>query len=235
MHSPSSTRGKSPEPEAAEVALEQPVPTPPETGFGQLWHKTYQVRLQGVEITPEALVATWKEHFGEFWPEGNRFSLNLNEVEPGALAVSDLKMPGGPRLFTGVVVAKIEPTRFSFVTVRGHTFAAIIDFSAFVQSGATVAQIEIVMRAGDPLFEIGLMLGGAKHEDAFWTATLAALAHHVGASGTPTITAEIRDRSRQWRRATNVVHNAFVLSSLALVGRPFRAALAIGQRALGRS
>src|ERR671916_677991 len=32
-------------------------------GFGQLWQKTYRVRLTGVEVTPEEAVRIWKERF----------------------------------------------------------------------------------------------------------------------------------------------------------------------------
>ncbi len=35
----------------------------PLQGFGQLWQKTYRVRLEGCSATPEQVVATWKAHF----------------------------------------------------------------------------------------------------------------------------------------------------------------------------
>ena len=40
-------------------------------GFGQLWQKTYRVRLSGIEITPQDAIKSWKEPFSEFWHEGN--------------------------------------------------------------------------------------------------------------------------------------------------------------------
>ena len=39
-------------------------------GFGQLWQKTYRVRLHGADVTPQSVVDTWKQHFGAFWPAG---------------------------------------------------------------------------------------------------------------------------------------------------------------------
>ena len=45
----------------------------PVQGFGQLWQKTYRVRLTGAAVTPEAIIRTWKQHFGDFWPKGNHF------------------------------------------------------------------------------------------------------------------------------------------------------------------
>src|SRR5215207_11413507 len=41
-------------------------------GFGQLWQKTYRVRLSGVEVTPEEVVRIWKERYPEFKPPNSR-------------------------------------------------------------------------------------------------------------------------------------------------------------------
>jgi len=40
-------------------------------GFGQLWQKTYRVRLSGVQVTPQEVISAWKANFPQFWPEGN--------------------------------------------------------------------------------------------------------------------------------------------------------------------
>ena len=45
----------------------------PLQGFGQLWQKTYQVRLKDAPVTPAEIIKTWKENFSQFWPKGNRF------------------------------------------------------------------------------------------------------------------------------------------------------------------
>ena len=42
----------------------------PIQGFGQMWQKTFAVRLEGVDITPEHLVAHWRDRFPTFWPKG---------------------------------------------------------------------------------------------------------------------------------------------------------------------
>ena len=44
----------------------------------------------------------------------------------------------------------------------------------------TVAQCQVLMRAQDPLTELGLTLGGHRKEDTFWEATLRALAARFG-------------------------------------------------------
>ena len=51
-------------------------------------------------------------------------------------------------------------------------FAGWITFSADEDDGATVAQAQVLMRASDPLFELGLMLGGHGQENRFWEHTL---------------------------------------------------------------
>jgi hypothetical protein len=86
----------------------------------------------------------------------------------------------------------------------------------------TVAQIEILLRASDPLYEIGLMFGGHLWEDEFWKGTLKNLATHLGAEGEPAVTAAVLDRRRLWGNAGNVIHNGFIHSMVALVKRPFQ-------------
>src|SRR3712207_412873 len=51
-------------------------------GFGQLWQKTYRVRLSGVEVTPEEAVRVWKERFPEFQPPNSRFYPSMAGVAP---------------------------------------------------------------------------------------------------------------------------------------------------------
>src|SRR5690242_16488410 len=59
----------------------------PIQGFGQMWQKTYQVRVPGDLVTPQDLVATWKKRFPEFWPTGNRFYAPLTGIAPGEVAL----------------------------------------------------------------------------------------------------------------------------------------------------
>jgi len=73
------------------------------------------------------------------------------------------------------------------MTPEGHMFAGMISFSAFADatdgadSGATVVQIQALIRASDPIYEAGFRLGlGHKAEDQFWSDTLRNLARHFG-------------------------------------------------------
>src|SRR5919199_479566 len=54
-------------------------------GFGQLWQKTYTLRLTGAEVTPEEVVALWKREFPGFHPPESRFYPSLEGVAPGEI------------------------------------------------------------------------------------------------------------------------------------------------------
>ena len=41
-------------------------------GFGQLWQKTYKVRLSGIEVTPDEVITAWKANFPKVLAGGQR-------------------------------------------------------------------------------------------------------------------------------------------------------------------
>ena len=113
----------------------------PLTGFGQMWQKTYRIRLTGADVTPEQVIKRWKENFPKFWPEGNRFYGDPGIV-PGQVAVLNLAGPGGmtapgggPLISTGIMVIYADDESFSFMTPQGHMFAGMITFSAEAEDG----------------------------------------------------------------------------------------------------
>jgi hypothetical protein len=205
-------------------------PTSPVQGFGQMWQKTYRVRLEGADAGPREVIAAWKERFGSFWPKGNRFFAPLSGIAPGEVAALNLSMPGGLKLSTGVLVMYADEESFTLMTPQGHMFAGWITFSAFADDdGVTSAQAQVLMRASDPLYEVGMMMGGAGQEDRHWVHTLRQLALHFGVEGEPTTESLCVDRRRQWSNASNVWHNAGIRSGIymsaapvRLVKRPFR-------------
>jgi hypothetical protein len=197
-------------------------PTAPMNGFGRMWQKTYRTAVGGAELTPELVIAAWKEHFSEFWPAGNRFFAPLAGIAPGEVAALDLSMPGGLKLSTGVLVLFADEESFTLMTPQGHMFAGWITFSSFVEDGATFAQAQVLMRAGDPLYELGMTFGGHRQEDAHWVHTLNSLAAHFGATAAVDVQSICVDRKRQWSRATNVWQNAGIRSGLHMVSAPFR-------------
>ena len=197
-------------------------PTAPMNGFGRMWQKTYRTRVGDDSIEPAAVITVWKEHFSELWPSGNRFFAPLAGIAPGEVAALDLTMPGGLKLSTGVLVLFADEESFTLMTPQGHMFAGWITFSSFVEDGSTHAQAQVLMRAGDPLYEIGMSLGGHRQEDAHWSHTLSSLAARFGASDAVEVQAVCVDRRRQWSRAGNVWHNAGIRSGLHMASAPFR-------------
>jgi hypothetical protein len=189
----------------------------PVQGFGRLWQKTYRIRLAGAEVTPEEVVATWRANYGAFWPDDNRFTPPLAGVAPGEVALISGKA-GGITLSTGVLVLYADDVSFSFLTPEGHPFAGMITFSAHPSDDVTEAQVQLLIRAHDPLVEIGMVLGGHRKEDRMWQHTLTRLAAHFGVSAEVDTKVTCVDRHRQWRRFGNVRHDA----ALYAVTKPFR-------------
>ena len=190
-------------------------PLSPLQGFGQLWQKTYRIRMDGDELSPQTLVAEWKAHFPEFWPKGNRFFGATGGVAPGDVAVLNVAGPGGMKLSTGIRVIYADEESFSFMTPEGHMFAGMITFSSFVEDGQTIAQIQALIRANDPVYEMSFRLGvGHKAEDAFWHQSLRNLGAHFSKTGTVSQTNVLVDKRVQWAEAKNVWQNAAIRTAV---------------------
>jgi hypothetical protein len=195
----------------------------PLQGFGQLWQKTYRVRLSGANVKPSQVIQIWKSRFPEFWPKGNKFYSPLTEIQPGEVAVLDLAMAGPMRLSTGVMVIYSDDESFTFMTPEGHMYAALITFSAYDDEGTTVIQIQPLLRASDPIYEIGMRIGVAdKVEDEFWHHTIRALAANFGVIGEVHQEVTVLDPKWQWKYFGNIRNNAAIWTSLYLATAPFR-------------
>jgi hypothetical protein len=187
----------------------------PLQGFGQMWQKTYSVRLNGSQVTPAEVIQAWKENFPKFWPSGNNFYAPITSITPGEVAVLNISMPGGLPLSTGVRVIYADQESFTFMTPEGHMFAAMITFSAYDEEGVTTVQVQPLLRANDPLYEIGMRLGIAhKMEDDFWMATLKSLAAYFGVNEQVQQQSTLVDPKIQWRQAKNIWHNAAIRTTL---------------------
>ena len=203
--------------------------TGPVQGFGKMWQKTYRMDA-GPEITPEQAIATWREHFPEFWPKGNRFAGALTGINPGDVALLDLSIGGGVKLSTGVFVLYADAESFTLMTPQGHMFAGWITFSAEREGDTTAVQAQVLMRANDPLYEIAMTLGGHRKEDKFWAATLTALGRRLGLPDPSVKTrSTCVDSKRQWRHSRNIWHNSMVRSVLQTISAPL-----VGLSRLGR-
>ncbi len=198
----------------------------PIQGFGKMWQKTYQVRLPVEVVTPTDLIATWRSRFPDFWPSDQRFYGPITGLAPGEVAVINMSVPGGMKLSTGVMVLYADEESFTLMTPQGHMFAGWITFSAAKEGSMTVAQAQLLIRANDPIYEVGMTLGGHKQEDRFWEQTLAALARHFGVRARVDTKVVCVDKRRQWARAGNVWHNAALRSTGYRMTAPLRRALA---------
>ena len=189
----------------------------PQQGFGRLWQRTYSTDL-GTATTPEQLVSAWRAHFGEYWPRSGRFHGSVTSIEPGDVAPLTA---GG--VTTGIMVLYADDTSFSFLTPEGHMFAAMITFSGETsEAGGTVANIRMLLRTSDPLFE--LMWPVAKRaEEVFWRGTLTnlAAAHGVHDPVVVSVT-ECVDRGRIWKNWRNVRNNSAVRTVGHVVTAPVR-------------
>jgi hypothetical protein len=192
----------------------------PQQGFGRLWQRIYHADL-GRAVSPEQVIADWRANFGSYWPRAARFYGTSAKIQPGDVA------PLGSAGFTsGILVIYADDTSFTFVTPEGHMFAAFITFSA-ERSGepgfeSTVAEIRILLRCSDPIFESmwPILRPG---ENYMWTQTLRNLA---AAHGVPNVTVaeetECVDRRRRWKNWRNIRDNSGIHTVWHAVSTPFR-------------
>jgi hypothetical protein len=199
-------------------------------GFGQMWQKTYRIRFDGVQVSPQEVIRTWREDFPSFWPERNYFYGKNGPIEPGDVAVLNLAGPGGltapggaPMISTGILVIYADDESFAFLTPEGHMFAGMNTFSAYEEDGVTYAQIQALVRTSDPLYELTFRLGlGHKMEDDFWLETLTNLAARFGAQSKPVLDKVCVDSRVQWSEASNIWYNAAIRTTFYTLGTPLR-------------
>lgn len=190
----------------------------PLQGFGQLWQKTYRLRLSGVGLSPDEVVRYWKETLTELMPADSRFYPSLSGVKPGEVVLINAHlpgMPGGMPVSTGVVVLYADELSFTVMTPEGHPESGFNTFSAFQEEGETVAQIQSLARANDPLFEFGFRyLGGASQQEKIWRHVLGELGARLGARGQVEMAKTLVDGRVQWSQAGNIWHNSVIRTIL---------------------
>lgn len=191
-------------------------------GFGQLWQKTYQVRLEGVEVTPEEAVRVWKERFPEFQPPNSRFYPSMAGVAPGEVLFITASVGGMP-VHTGVRVIYADDESFTVMTPEGHPESGWNTFSAMRdEDGTVVAQVQSLARANDPIYELGFRVIGATEQERIWTHVLKSLAAHFGVNEPVTLEKTCVDTRVQWSQVKNVWHNAGARSMLYTMASPGR-------------
>jgi Domain of unknown function (DUF1990) len=177
-------------------------------GFGQLWQKTYQVRLTGVEVTPQEVVKAWKERFPELQPPNSRFYPSMAGVAPGEVLFISASIGGMP-VYTGVRVIYADDESFTVMTPEGHPESGWNTFSAHTdEDGVTVAQVQSLARASDPVYELGFRLFGSTKQEKIWTHVLSSLVARSGVREQVSLQRTLVDPKLQWSRVGNFWHNA---------------------------
>ncbi len=179
----------------------------PLQGFGQLWQKTYRIALRNTNLTPQEVIAAWKLSVPKLKPPKKLFYPASVGITPNALVLIDAQTPGGP-ISTGVMVLYAGAESFTLMTPAGHPEAGWVTFSSYVEEGFTFAQVQVLARAGDPLYELAFRLAGSKLQDGIWTYVLTALAEQLGTSGDVKMDKTLLDHKLQWGRAWNIWYNA---------------------------
>lgn len=195
----------------------------PVQGFGQLWQKTYRVRLDGAAISPAEVIREWKANYASYWPKGNRFYAPVAGLQLGDVALINAASLGGVQVSTGVRMVYADDESFTFMNAAGHPAAGMITFSAERgDDDAVHAQVQVLIRANDPFYDVMLPIYGQRAEDEMWTKTLRALGAHFGATGDVTIRRAVVDRRRNWSEAKNIWQNAAIRSGFYMFAAPVR-------------
>jgi hypothetical protein len=204
--------------------------TGPLQGFGQLWQKTFWVRLSGASVAPAELIGVWKAEFPHFWPSNSKMYLPLAGIAPGEVGLINTSGPGNVTVMsTGIMVIYADEESFAFMTPAGHPFNGMVTFSAHENEGSTVAQVQLLMRAYDPLWELAVRLGVMhRAEDQMWHHTLRSLAARFSVDGQVQQRTTLVDPRVRWSEAGNIWHNAGIRTGLYLP-------VAMARRLIGRA
>ncbi len=83
----------------------------------------------------------------------------------------------GMSVYTGVRVIYADDESFTVMTAEGLPEAGWNNFSAYEEDGRTVAQVQSLARANDPIYEIGFRLVGSTEQERIWTHVSSPLPH----------------------------------------------------------
>ncbi len=176
-------------------------------GFGKMWQKTFRLMIDKPEFTPEDIINKLKQNFVAFQVPENFFFPTSKGLTPGALVFIDSATPGGV-VSTGIYVLYMDDTSFTYVTPQGHPEAGWITFSAKEEDGKIRLQIQGLVRASDPFFEIAYAIAGQAFQEKIWLNVLTQMAKHL----------EIEDNGQmvkykpanycQWGKCGNIWYNS---------------------------
>ena len=117
----------------------------------------------------------------------------------------------------GRIVSKNPANAVSVISTPPHYTANLIlrrTLSAFEEEGTTYAQIYLLIRPNDPIYEVAFLTFGSRAEDQMWQHTLRELAAYLGTPGAVATEIVRVDRKRQWKNFGNIRHNSVARTSL---------------------
>jgi len=201
-------------------------------GFGRLWQKTYRVRLEGLDKSPEEIMQRWKKKFADFQPPENHFYPPMTGIKPNDVLFIDAKVPafpGSPSILpvtSGVTVLYVDDTQFTVMTPEGFPVSGWNTFSVSEDQDATpVAQVQSLERASDPIYEIfDRYFGSAGQQEKIWQTVLRNLASDQGVQVKVSFDKVCVDPKIQWSATKNIWKNAGARTMLYQLGAPFRRA-----------
>jgi anti-anti-sigma factor len=180
-------------------------------GFGPMWEKTYWLTIKIPGLKPEDVTKAMQEHFLEFQPPENSFYPTSRGITPGEMIFIDSRTPGGI-VSTGVMVLYIDEKSFTFITPQGHPEAGWITFSVKEQDDSIYVQIQGLVRASDPFFEVAFTIVGSKFQETIWKYVLSSLASYLGVEDNVQMTKYRPAIDLQWSKSGNIWYNSQIRS-----------------------
>ena len=161
-----------------------------------------------------------------YWPKWNHFYKPVGGIAPGEVALINMLIPGdipvGSPVSTGIFVMYADDESFTFMNPQGHMYAGWITFSAYEEQDCTIAQIQLLVRANDPVYELGSRLGALHSESRFWQYTLKSLAAHFDVNEPVQTRVVCVDPKVQWSQFWNIWQNAAIRTVMYHMLAPLR-------------
>jgi hypothetical protein len=201
----------------------------PLPGFGKTWRKRYAVSLDIAIATPSLMMEILKRHLVHFAPRGNQSFEPFTQFNDRDIATLLSEAPAGARLSTGATLLASGPVSLALLAPAGHSFSGWIGFVAAQTSDRVTVQVELFLRAADPLSELSLEISGHRRDDEFWSKTLGLLAAYFGVDASVAIEIARLDHHYAWTQASNVLHNPTLRSGVGQVATPVRWGLALAR------
>ncbi len=176
-------------------------------GFGPMWEKTYWLTIKEPAIKKEDVLRAMEEHFVEFQPPENSFYPTSNGIAPGEMIFIDSKTPGGV-VSTGVMVLYMDDNNLTFVTPQGHPEAGWITFSVYERKDSVCVQIQGLVRASDPFFELAFTIAGSKFQETIWKHVLSSLAKYLDVEDNVQMKKYSPATDLQWSNFGNILYNS---------------------------